>query len=177
MRDAEGRPVESIASLAGLSQTRPMLAAAMAIFMFSLAGIPPFLGFFPKFFVFDAAVAAIGLPSSATTCTAPVDFVVPIVGPNDKGEFLSGKINLQAHASTTKGAEDDKYQLVCRPGSVPAVTTTTIPTTSTTLPGPTPGAGLDAAVVAASISSAGQIVVTFHLSDAAGTPITSSALT
>jgi NADH-quinone oxidoreductase subunit N len=61
MRDAEGRPVESIASLAGLSRTRPMLALAMMIFMFSLAGIPPFLGFFPKFFVFDAAVA--GMPA------------------------------------------------------------------------------------------------------------------
>jgi NADH-quinone oxidoreductase subunit N len=58
MRDGDGRPVEGIASLSGLSQTRPMLAAAMAMFMFSLAGIPPFLGFFPKFFVFDAAVAA-----------------------------------------------------------------------------------------------------------------------
>ena len=121
----------------------------------------------------DAAVAAIGLPSSMTVCTAPVDFVVPIVGPNEKGEFLSGKVNIQAHASTTKGAEDDKYQLVCRPGSVPVVTTSTMsPSTSTTLPRPTPGAGLDAAIVGAMVSSGGQVVVTFHLSDAAGTPIT-----
>ncbi|HTU12761.1 MAG TPA: NADH-quinone oxidoreductase subunit NuoN [Allosphingosinicella sp.] len=58
MRDAEGRPVETIASLAGLSQTRPMLAFAMAIFMFSLAGIPGLFGFWPKFLVFDAAVQA-----------------------------------------------------------------------------------------------------------------------
>jgi NADH-quinone oxidoreductase subunit N len=58
MRDAEGRPVESIASLSGLSRTRPMLALAMAIFMFSLAGIPPLFGFWPKFLVFDAAVGA-----------------------------------------------------------------------------------------------------------------------
>jgi NADH-quinone oxidoreductase subunit N len=58
MRDAEGRAVESIASLAGLSRTRPLLAAAMAMFMFSLAGIPPLMGFWPKFYVFDAAVAA-----------------------------------------------------------------------------------------------------------------------
>jgi len=58
MRDAEGRPVETIASLAGLSRTRPWLAAAMAIFMFSLAGIPPLFGFWPKFVVFEAAVAA-----------------------------------------------------------------------------------------------------------------------
>ena len=36
----------------------PALAAAMAIFMFSLAGIPPLLGFFAKLAVFQAAVAA-----------------------------------------------------------------------------------------------------------------------
>jgi NADH-quinone oxidoreductase subunit N len=58
MRGADGRPVETIASLAGLSRTRPMLALAMAIFMFSLAGIPPLFGFWPKFLVFDAAVGA-----------------------------------------------------------------------------------------------------------------------
>ena len=58
MRDAEGRPVESIASLAGLSQSRKGLAAALAIFMFSMAGIPPLFGFWAKFLVFDAAVSA-----------------------------------------------------------------------------------------------------------------------
>src|SRR6476660_6621106 len=58
MRDAEGRPVESIASLSGLSQSRPGFAAAIAIFMFSLAGIPPLFGFWPKLVVFKAAVAS-----------------------------------------------------------------------------------------------------------------------
>jgi len=58
MRDADGQPVETIASLAGLSRTRPMLALAMAMFMFSLAGIPPLFGFWPKFLVFSAAVEA-----------------------------------------------------------------------------------------------------------------------
>src|SRR5207342_3388694 len=58
MRDADGRPVESIASLSGLAQTRPGLAAALAIFMFSLAGIPPLFGFWPKLMVFKAAVAS-----------------------------------------------------------------------------------------------------------------------
>ncbi|WP_156679216.1 NADH-quinone oxidoreductase subunit NuoN [Sphingomonas profundi] len=56
MRDAGGEPVETIASLAGLSRTRPGLAAAFAVFMFSLAGIPPLFGFWPKFLVFDAVV-------------------------------------------------------------------------------------------------------------------------
>lgn len=58
MRDQDGEPVETIASLAGLSRTRPLLALAMAIFMFSLAGIPPLLGFNAKLAVFNAAVSA-----------------------------------------------------------------------------------------------------------------------
>ncbi len=49
---------ENISDLAGLARTRPGLAAAMAIFMFSLAGVPPLAGFFGKFYVFLAAVDA-----------------------------------------------------------------------------------------------------------------------
>src|SRR6476469_7272093 len=56
MRDSQGQPVEEIASLSGLSQSRPGLAAAFAVFLFSLAGIPPLLGFWPKLLVFQAAV-------------------------------------------------------------------------------------------------------------------------
>ena len=56
MRDEAGEPVETLASLSGLSQSRPALAAALAIFMFSLAGIPPLLGFWPKVVVFLAAI-------------------------------------------------------------------------------------------------------------------------
>ncbi|GAA4019776.1 NADH-quinone oxidoreductase subunit NuoN [Sphingomonas swuensis] len=62
MRDAEGRPVESIDSLAGLSVTRPALAWAMMAFMLSLAGIPPLFGFWPKLMVFNVAVQAGLLP-------------------------------------------------------------------------------------------------------------------
>jgi len=58
MRDEEGRPVETIASLSGLAQTRPAFATAFAIFMFSLAGIPPLFGFWPKLMVFRAAIAS-----------------------------------------------------------------------------------------------------------------------
>jgi NADH-quinone oxidoreductase subunit N len=56
MRQEDGEYSEAIDSLSGLSQTRPGLAAAMAIFMFSLAGIPPMFGFWPKLMVFNAAV-------------------------------------------------------------------------------------------------------------------------
>ncbi|MDB5689415.1 MAG: NADH:ubiquinone oxidoreductase subunit [Sphingomonas bacterium] len=57
MRTPDGEPIETIASLSGLSRTRPLLALALATFMFSLAGIPPLFGFWPKFLVFDALVA------------------------------------------------------------------------------------------------------------------------
>jgi NADH-quinone oxidoreductase subunit N len=56
MRTADGEPTERIDDLAGLSQARPAFAAAMAVFMFSLAGIPPLFGFWPKLLVFTAAV-------------------------------------------------------------------------------------------------------------------------
>jgi NADH-quinone oxidoreductase subunit N len=42
----------------GLSTRQPVLAALMALFMFSLAGIPPFAGFFGKYYVFAGAVQA-----------------------------------------------------------------------------------------------------------------------
>ncbi|QXQ04842.1 NADH-quinone oxidoreductase subunit NuoN [Sphingosinicellaceae bacterium] len=58
MRDLDGNPVETLASLDGLSRNRKGLSAALAIFMFSLAGIPPLLGFWPKFAVFTAAIDA-----------------------------------------------------------------------------------------------------------------------
>ncbi len=74
MRDAAGQPVETIASLAGLSRDRPGLAAALAIFMFSLAGIPPLFGFYAKFAVFQAAVQA-GLFSLAV-----VGIVASVIG-------------------------------------------------------------------------------------------------
>ena len=42
----------------GLASRRPALAALMALFMFSLTGIPPFAGFFGKYYVFAGAIGA-----------------------------------------------------------------------------------------------------------------------
>jgi NADH-quinone oxidoreductase subunit N len=44
--------------LTGLAGRQPVLALLMAVFMFSLAGIPPLAGFFGKLYVFSAAVDA-----------------------------------------------------------------------------------------------------------------------
>jgi NADH-quinone oxidoreductase subunit N len=51
-----GRMVEGISDLAGLARNQPMLALALAIFMFSMAGIPPLAGFFGKLYIFLAAI-------------------------------------------------------------------------------------------------------------------------
>jgi NADH-quinone oxidoreductase subunit N len=53
-----GEYVETIGDLAGLSRTNGWMAFFLAAMMFSLAGIPPLLGFFAKFYVFAAAVNA-----------------------------------------------------------------------------------------------------------------------
>tara|TARA_Y100000590_G_C15113659_1_gene785887 strand:- start:152 stop:586 length:435 start_codon:yes stop_codon:yes gene_type:complete len=48
--------VEKISSLSGLSKSNPVISASLAIIMLSMAGIPPFMGFFGKFYVFIAAI-------------------------------------------------------------------------------------------------------------------------
>ncbi len=45
-------------SYTGLASRQPLLAALLSLFMFSLAGIPPFAGFFGKYYVFIAAIKA-----------------------------------------------------------------------------------------------------------------------
>ncbi|MGB8106174.1 MAG: NADH-quinone oxidoreductase subunit NuoN [Pseudolabrys sp.] len=54
----DGRLVETISDLAGLSRTHPTMAFFLAVLLFSLAGIPPLAGFFAKFYVFLAAIKA-----------------------------------------------------------------------------------------------------------------------
>jgi NADH-quinone oxidoreductase subunit N len=54
----DGKQVETISDLAGLSQRDPTTAYLLAILMFSLIGIPPLAGFMGKWFVFLAAVEA-----------------------------------------------------------------------------------------------------------------------
>jgi len=58
MMRRQGQYVETINDLAGLSIRRPLMAAALAVMMFSLAGIPPLAGFFGKLYVFIAAIDA-----------------------------------------------------------------------------------------------------------------------
>jgi NADH-quinone oxidoreductase subunit N len=54
----KGQALEQISDFAGLSRTNPVLAFFFAMFLFSLAGVPPLAGFFGKFYVFLAAIHA-----------------------------------------------------------------------------------------------------------------------
>ena len=53
-----GEKFDKINDLKGLNQHSPLMAAVMAIAMFSLAGIPPLVGFYAKLFVLQALVHA-----------------------------------------------------------------------------------------------------------------------
>ncbi len=53
-----------IASYSGLSKTCPLLSVSMAVFLLSLAGIPPLAGFVAKYYVFAAAIKAAGVDTA-----------------------------------------------------------------------------------------------------------------
>ena len=57
LENKEGRYL-NISDYEGLAHRHPFIAALMALFMFSLAGIPPFAGFFGKYYLFASAVNA-----------------------------------------------------------------------------------------------------------------------
>jgi NADH-quinone oxidoreductase subunit N len=54
----DGNPVTDIASLNLYSRREPLKALAMLVLLFSLAGVPPLVGFFGKFYVLLAAIEA-----------------------------------------------------------------------------------------------------------------------
>ncbi len=49
---------DNFSNFSGLASRSPLLSGAMAVFMLSLAGIPPLAGFFGKFYLFSAALQA-----------------------------------------------------------------------------------------------------------------------
>ena len=70
----QGEPNGTVMDFAGLGQKKPLLAACMALFLFSLAGMPPTAGFIGKFYLFSGAVqegyiwlAIIGVLNSAAS--------------------------------------------------------------------------------------------------------------
>jgi NADH-quinone oxidoreductase subunit N len=72
MRDGQGNALEKISDLAGLSRSKPLLALALTVLVFSVMGIPPLAGFFGKFEVVSAAVAGGVLPLAVVLVLASV---------------------------------------------------------------------------------------------------------
>jgi NADH-quinone oxidoreductase subunit N len=56
--EKDGQPVVEIAALSQLSRRDPLKALCMLVLLFSLAGVPPLVGFFAKYSVLLAAVEA-----------------------------------------------------------------------------------------------------------------------
>ncbi len=71
------RQVSRVSDLSGLSRNRPLSAGLLAVFMFSLAGIPPLAGFWGKLALFSSALAASGIGSPTNS---PWFLVLVIVG-------------------------------------------------------------------------------------------------
>jgi NADH-quinone oxidoreductase subunit N len=71
------REVTDVSDLSGLNRNRPVAAALLAVFMFSLSGIPPLAGFWGKLTLFTGALAASGLDEATRS---PWFMVLAITG-------------------------------------------------------------------------------------------------
>ena len=87
-----------INSYAGLGTKSPVLAALLAIIMFSLAGLPPLAGFFAKYYVFIAAIksgltwlAILGIISSVISVYFYLRIVVLMYFKEAEGEVVPSK--------------------------------------------------------------------------------------
>lgn len=60
---SDNREVEDIEDLTGLWKTKPVAALCLALFLFSMAGIPPLPGFWAKMSIFASALGVYGSPA------------------------------------------------------------------------------------------------------------------
>jgi NADH-quinone oxidoreductase subunit N len=99
--------VEKISDLAGIARLRPGFAFALAMLMFSLAGIPPLAGFFAKWYVFLAAIQAGLYPLAVIGVVASVVGayyylrIVKIMYFEEVGVALESKMELRLAAILT----------------------------------------------------------------------------
>jgi NADH-quinone oxidoreductase subunit N len=94
---------DSFADLDGLGRRNPVLAVAMTIFMLSLAGFPPTVGFFGKLFVFTAGVGAgytwlvvLAVLMSVVSVFYYVRVLVPVWSPSGRLERVPASISSRA---------------------------------------------------------------------------------
>ncbi len=111
----EGVYLEQLSDMAGLSRAHPVMALLMALFMFSMAGVPPMAGFFGKMYVILAVVgsgltwlAVIGLLTSVVACFYYLKIVKIMyfdepVGSFDTTHSLSARLGLAVSAIATIG--------------------------------------------------------------------------
>ena len=81
---------DSLEEITGLGKHRPIMALAMSIFLLSLAGIPPFAGFFAKFLVFQATLeagytwlAVVGILTSVVAIIYYMRFMIAMYSPSE----------------------------------------------------------------------------------------------
>lgn len=92
--EGEGEVNLNIHSYSGLGNRKPLLAASLALLMFALAGLPPFAGFFGKYYIFIAAIKAkltwlaiLGVISSAISVYFYLRIIVLMYFKNSEEEF------------------------------------------------------------------------------------------
>jgi NADH-quinone oxidoreductase subunit N len=73
------REVNSLEDIAGLGKQKPLVAAAIAMCMFSLAGVPPLAGFWGKFSLFAGAIHAATSPPAAAGPSISVWMIILVV--------------------------------------------------------------------------------------------------
>jgi NADH-quinone oxidoreductase subunit N len=123
---------DAFADLEGLGRRNPVLAVAMTIFMLSLAGFPPSVGFFGKLFLFTAGVSAgytwlvvLAVLMSVVSVFYYVRVLVPVWSPSARMERVPASISsraavvLSAVASLALGIYPTTLLIVGRLGAGP----------------------------------------------------------
>ena len=86
--------IEAVDELAGLGRTRPLLAAMVAVFMFSLAGIPPLAGFVSKDAILAKAFEAGYTDLNGNGAIAQIDGTLDIGLGGSILELFQGRLDL-----------------------------------------------------------------------------------
>jgi NADH-quinone oxidoreductase subunit N len=91
---------DGFADLEGLAQRSPVMAVLMSIFMLSLAGFPPSVGFFGKLFLFTAGVSAgytwlvvLAVIMSVVSVFYYVRVLIPIWSPSTRTDRLHASVS------------------------------------------------------------------------------------
>lgn len=97
--ERDGRPVVEIEALRMYSKRQPLRALAMLVLLFSLAGVPPMVGFFGKFYVlraaYDAGLAWLAVAGVIASVIGAFYYlrIVYYMYFGAEGESLDGKMN------------------------------------------------------------------------------------